>query len=188
MPDDGMPPALPDEGSPAASGACLIARDRTHAWFGTEGTGARVYRSSDAGRHWSVVTTPVVSGQASGIAALAFWDDEHGLALGGRLLDADDRGDSVVAATEDGGATWRVRRRPLFSGAVYGAAVVPGLASYVVAVGPKGLDWSTNGGLTWGSASSNAYWSVAFASRHAGWAVGPRGRITRIAFEPVTAN
>jgi hypothetical protein len=94
----------------------------------------------------------------------------------------DDRSDSVVAETVDGGLTWSHVPRPTFSGAVYGAAAVPGLGPYVVAVGPRGLDWSPDGGRSWTNARATAYWSVAFASRRAGWAVGPGGRITRIGF------
>ncbi|MFI5279289.1 MAG: WD40/YVTN/BNR-like repeat-containing protein [Gemmatimonadales bacterium] len=184
-----MPPALPGEGSPAASGSCLIVRSRSLAWFGTEAeSGARVYRSSDGGRHWSAVTTPVASGSQSGITALAFWDDRNGLALGGHLANPNDRSDSAAAVTDDGGLTWRLIARPSFSGAVYGAAAVPGLGGYVVAVGPKGLDWLPVGARDWTNASADAFWAVGFASRNAGWAVGPSGRIVRITFGPPVVN
>ena len=189
IPDDGLPAALPGEGAPAASGTCLLARGRSAAWFGVEGaTSARVYRTGDRGRHWSVVATPIVSGDNSGIAAFAFHDERHGLALGGRLLDPNDRSDSTVALTGDGGATWTLVGRPTFSGAVYGAAAVPMLPRYYVAVGPKGLDWTDDDGLHWKSGSTAAFWAVGFASRHAGWAVGPGGRIVRLAFEPPLVN
>jgi photosystem II stability/assembly factor-like uncharacterized protein len=187
VPDDGIPPALPGEGSPAAGGVCLIAHGRSRAWFGTEPS-ARVYRTSDRGRHWDVVTTPLVSGNASGVAAFAFWDDRHGMVLGGRLGDPNDRSDSVAAITGDGGVSWQLIPRPTFSGAVYGAAAVPGLDGYVVAVGPKGLDWIPVGARSWTSASTEAFWAVGFASRNAGWAVGPGGRIVRITFGPPVVN
>src|SRR4051812_3094833 len=87
---DGIPPAVPAEGSPAASGTCLLVFGRSHAWFGTLPE-PRVYRSTDRGRHWNVVTTPLVSGEASGVATLAFRDEHHGMTLGGRLLAPDDR-------------------------------------------------------------------------------------------------
>jgi len=177
--EDGMPPALPKEGSPAAGGTCLIVGGRARAWFGTE-PNARVYRSADQGRRWAVVTTPIVSGDAAGVATLAFRDEQHGMALGGRLLKPDDRSDSVAAVTSDGGATWTLVSRPTFSGAVYGAAVVPGVPGYVVVTGPKGLDWTANDGRSWTSLSDSAYWAVDCSSRHACWAVGPRGRITTI--------
>jgi photosystem II stability/assembly factor-like uncharacterized protein len=177
---DGMPPALPHEGSPAAGGTCLIVRGQARAWFGTEPP-ARVYRSADRGQHWSVVTTPIVSGENSGVATLAFRDELHGMALGGRLLKPDDRGDSVAAVTSDGGATWMLVSRPTFSGAVYGADALTGMRGYIVA-GPQGLDWTANDGRSWTNLSGSAYWAVDCTSRDACWAVGPRGRITRITF------
>ena len=170
-------------------GVCVVAGGRSQAWIGTTApSGARVYHTADRGAHWSVVSTPVVSGRSAGIAALAFRDELHGVALGGRIGEPDDRSDSVVAITEDGGATWRLGSRPTFSGAVFGAAQVPGLDDYVVVVGPKGLDWSSDAGRSWSNVSANAYWSVGFASRLAGWAVGPGGRISRIAFGPPMVN
>jgi photosystem II stability/assembly factor-like uncharacterized protein len=181
--EDGMPPALPGEGSPAAGGTCLIVRGRARAWFGTE-PHARVYRSDDQGRRWAVVTTPIVSGENAGVATLAFRDEQHGMALGGRLLKADDRSDSVAAVTSDGGETWTLVNRPTFSGAVYGATVVPGMPGYVVVAGPKGLDWTGNDGRSWTNLSGSGYWAVDCTSLHACWAVGPGGRITSVRFEP----
>ena len=180
--EDGMPPALPGEGSPAAGGTCLTVQGRARAWFGTE-PHARVYRSDDQGRRWAVVTTPIVSGKDAGVATLAFRDEQHGMALGGRLLKADDRSDSVAAVTRDGGETWTLVNRPTFSGAVYGATVIPGIPGYVVAAGPKGLDWTGNDGRSWTNLSDSAYWAVDCASLHACWAVGPHGRITGVTFE-----
>src|SRR5438445_5731956 len=123
--EDGMPPALPGEGSPAAGGTCLTVRGRARAWFGTE-PHARVYRSDDQGRRWAVAAAPIVSVATVGVATLAFRDEQHGMALGGRLPKADDRSDSVGAVTSDGGETWTLVTRPTCSGAVYGATVVPG--------------------------------------------------------------
>ena len=180
--EEGMPPASPGEGSPAAGGTCLIVRGRARAWFGTEPR-ARVYRSDDRGRRWAVVTTPIVSGEAAGVATLAFRDEQHGMALGGRLLKADDRSDSVAAVTSDGGTTWTLVNRPTFSGAIYGATVVPGLPGYVLVAGPKGLDWTGNDGRSWTALSDSAYWAVDCTSLHACWAVGPHGRITSVRFE-----
>jgi photosystem II stability/assembly factor-like uncharacterized protein len=181
--DDGMPPAVAGEGSPAAGGTCLIVHGRASAWFGTEPQ-ARVYRSGDRGRHWAVAATPIVTGENAGVATLAFRDERHGMALGGRLLTPGDRSDSVAAVTRDGGATWALVSRPTFSGAVYGSAVVPGMAGYVVAAGPQGLDWTGNDGRSWTNLSHSAYWAVDCASRDVCWAVGPGGRITRVTFAP----
>jgi len=74
--------------------------------------------------------------------------------------------------------------KPPFAGAVFGASYVPRAANPVlVAAGPGGLALSRDDGATWRPLSSSAYWAVGFASPRAGWAVGPRGRITRIRLE-----
>jgi photosystem II stability/assembly factor-like uncharacterized protein len=177
---DASPAAQPGEGSFAASGTCVVTLDARQAWVGTGAADtARVLHTRDGGLTWEVAVTPIAGGRSSGIAALAFRDSLHGMALGGDVADADARTDHV-AVTTDGGRTWRVGGRPGFRGAVYGAAIVPGRPGWVVAVGPKGLDYSTDDGATWTSRDTMPYWSVGFGSENTGWAVGPRGRITEI--------
>lgn len=178
--DAGVPPALSGEGAFAASGTCVAAQGTRNAWIGTgaEG-GARVYHSEDAGSTWSVVTTPVASGPATGIASVVFRDARRGLALGGPVANAEAR-TANVARTLDGGRTWTSATSPTFPGAVYGAALVPGLDATVVAAGPKGLDVSTDDGASWTPVLRDAFWAVDFASPRAGWAVGPRGSIVKI--------
>lgn len=175
----GVPPAHPGEGAFAASGTCLVARPGGLAWIATGAeAGARVYASRDYGRTWTFTETPIVHGQASGAAALAFRDARRGLVAGGRLGAPRDTANHV-ALTTDGGASWTLAGRPPFAGAVYGAAWARGGETYV-AVGPGGLALTTDRGLTWRQLSENAYWSVGYGSPRAGWAVGPGGRITKI--------
>ncbi len=177
--DAAVPPALEGEGAFAASGTCLTARPGGLAWIGTGAReGARVYLTRDYGRSWSVVTTPVVGGQASGIASVVFRDDRRGLALGGRIGAPEEFSDNV-AVTGDGGRTWTLAGRPALPGAIYGAAMVPG-GRTVVAASPKGLQYSADDGATWSILANEAHWAVAFASRRVGWAVGPGGRISRL--------
>jgi len=130
---------------------------------------------------WAVVETPIVGGTGtSGIASLAFRDALNGAALGG-VIDQPDAYSDNVAVTADGGQTWTLAGRPRFSGAVYGSAYVPGAPTpTLVAVGPKGIDYSTDNAMTWTSLDTLSHWSVGFASPHTGWAIGPDGRVTRI--------
>jgi photosystem II stability/assembly factor-like uncharacterized protein len=168
------------EGAFAASGTCVAALGNRHAWIGTgAAAAARVLRTADGGHTWDVSLTPIAGGTTAGLAAIAFRDTLHGVALGGNVADPDAR-TANVAVTEDGGRTWRLATSPTFAGAVYGAAVVPGRAGWLMAVGPRGLDYSTDDGANWISLDTLAYWSVGFGSRDVGWAVGPGGRITRI--------
>ena len=180
VPEEALPPALPGEGAFAASGACVVALAERFAWIGTGAADtARVLATTDGGRSWRIVATPIVGGNAAGIAALAFHDTLHGMALGGNLGNPAERGDNV-AVTMDGGHTWQLASRPTFPGAVYGATAVPGREGRTVAVGPKGLDYSADGGASWMRVDTLAYWSVGFASSRIGWAVGPSGRIVRL--------
>ncbi|HYJ80009.1 MAG TPA: hypothetical protein VEW03_10430 [Longimicrobiaceae bacterium] len=180
--DAALPAALPGEGAFAASGTCVVARGAGEAWIGTGNSPrSRVLRTGDYGRSWTAVEVPIPAGEAAGIASLAFRDGRHGAALGGDIGDPAGRGDAV-ALTADGGRSWTRGARPGFPGAVYGAAYAPGARTPVLAaVGPGGLEVSTDGARSWVRADTAAYWSVGFASPRAGWAVGPGGRITRLA-------
>lgn len=180
VPSDALPTPLPNEGSFAASGRCVVAGPGGRAWIGTGSVeAARVLRSGDAGASWSVAVTPIVHGQASGIAALAFRDTLIGVALGGPIA-APDSVATTVARTNDGGRTWTAGGHPTFSGAVYGAAYVPGGGPLLVAVGPKGASWSRDDGRSWTSLDTAAYWSLGFATPGRGWLVGPDGSIVRV--------
>jgi photosystem II stability/assembly factor-like uncharacterized protein len=180
VPAEALPPAQRGEGAFAASGTCVITAATGHAWIGTGAADtARVLRTTDGGRTWTAAATPVPGGPTAGLASLAFVDTLRGVALGGDVADATGRGPNV-ARTADGGRTWRSTLRTAFSGAVYGAAIVPGTRA-LVAVGPGGMDWVPEGGDEWAPLDTLAYWSVGFApAGGVGWAVGPEGRITRI--------
>lgn len=182
VPAERLPPASDGEGSFAASGTCLVAHGDGTAWVGTgAGEAARVLKTMDRGRSWTAVRTPIVGGTStSGIASLTFRDAVHGAAFGGVIDNADEYSDNV-AVTSDGGQTWTLAGRPTFTGAVYGAAYVPGAPTpTLVAVGPNGIDYSRDNGVTWANLSTQSHWSVAFASDSDGWAIGPNGLVTRI--------
>ena len=70
------PAVLPGEGSFAASGTCLTVLGTSNAWIGTGGAArARVFRSTDRGRTWTVADTPIHAGNtSSGIFSVAFSD------------------------------------------------------------------------------------------------------------------
>jgi photosystem II stability/assembly factor-like uncharacterized protein len=178
------PPALPGEGSFAASGTCIATRGDSSAWFGTgASTRPRVYRTRDRGWSWSVHDTPVVGGSSSsGIMSLAFRDTLHGMVAGGDLQTPDDFADNV-GITADGGLNWELAARPTFPGAVYGLALVPGSEGKVVAVGPGGAAYSQDFGMSWVALDTLDYWSAAFGSSSEGWLVGPDGRIAKITLQ-----
>lgn len=174
-----LPPANEGEGSFAASGTCVAVHGDSLGWIGTgaSAAGARVLRTTDRGRTWHVADTPIVSGSAAGIASVAFRDARNGAALGGDIAWPDSVRDNV-ALTSDGGATWRLGGRPSFTGAVYGAAWVPGAPRpTLVAVGPRGVSASADGGGTWVPVDTLNHWGIGVASPTRAWIVGPGGRI-----------
>ncbi len=184
IPPEDLPAALEGEGGFAASGTCLITQGDQTAFIATGAADpARVLKTTDRGATWTVAETPVVAGtQPAGLMSIAMWDANSGIILGGDLSAPDAHADNI-AVTSDGGVTWTLAGRPQFTGAVYGSAVIPdGAGSSVVAVGPKGIDYSTDRGQSWVSLDTLNHWSVAFASAQTGWAVGMGGRITRIGF------
>jgi photosystem II stability/assembly factor-like uncharacterized protein len=179
IPPEGMPAALGGEGAFAASGTCLVVQGDGNAWFGT-GAG-RVFRSVDRGRNWTVCETPVRGGNGSaGIFSLAFWDADHGIAMGGDYKEADRAGE-VCALTSDGGRTWRVPRGAQPSGYRSAVTFLPGSAGPILlAVGPTGTDRSTDGGENWTKLSGDGFHAAAMTRSQTGWAVGEHGRIARL--------
>lgn len=181
VPMENAPPMTRAEAAFAASGTCLIIQGMSNVWIGTGGgIRARVFRSSDRGRTWSVAETPLHAGNpASGIFSIAFSDALHGVVVGGEYTSPRAPLDNV-ALTSDGGKTWRLASGELPRGYMSGVAFIPGTrGKSLVAVGLAGTATSVDGGESWSMVDTVGYNSVAFASPTAGWAVGPRGRIAK---------
>lgn len=181
VPADVLPPALDGEGGFAASGTCL----RTPApgtAFVAMGNGARsrVLSTDDYGASWRLRDVPVVGGSASGLSTIDVGPDGVGVALGG-IIGNDTIRSHNVTITVDGGTTWTEGGALAMAGPVYGAAIIPNSATtHVVAVGPRGMDHSPDGGRSWVSVDTVTYWAVDFSSGGVGWAVGPSGRVVRL--------
>ncbi|HTS65337.1 MAG TPA: hypothetical protein VMH28_25125 [Candidatus Acidoferrales bacterium] len=172
------PAALPNEGSFAASNTCLFLLNEDHVWFVTGGSGAaRVFHSEDGGEAWTIADTPIRNDSASaGIFSVAFRDAQRGMIVGGDYA-RDDEDRANIAVTSDGGKTWAatISRPHGFRSAV---AWLPDIHAWI-ATGTSGSDISTDDGRSWRSFDAGAYNALSFLSVHAGWAVGPRGRIAR---------
>lgn len=183
LPPDSLPDAQEGEGGFAASGSCVFTGGQDMAWIATgNGPEARVLRTSDGGETWDASTVPVTLGESAGLTTVDFLNPEVGFAMGG-AMHADTVRAPAVAVTVDGGATWSRGGLLAMSGPVYGGSFVPEMpAPTFFAVGPGGVSWSPDLGRSWRPVNDTPHWAVAFASNSAGWAVGPGGRITRLAF------
>jgi photosystem II stability/assembly factor-like uncharacterized protein len=180
VPPAALPPAQPQEGSFAASGTCVVTRPGGRAWIvASNASHGRVLHTMDYGRTWAVDTLPITTRAASGPQSIGFRDDRNGFALGGG--NAAQATDVPSATTNDGGRTWTARSRPPLRTGVWGGVYVPGAGRpTIVAVGPAGAVFSRDDGSPWTSIDTLDYWSVGFASPRARWAVGTRGRITKL--------
>ena len=178
------PAALQNEGAFAASGTCLTLLGQEEAWFGTGGHGGgRVFHSSNRGRSWTIALTPLSGSTASaGIFALRFLDRKRGVALGGDYQKPADAAHSL-AVTEDGGLTWITPARGVTSGFRSAVTYLP-RHKLLIAVGTNGSDYSLDGGTTWTRISNDNLNSVATDGNHRVWAVGPKGLILKLTFQP----
>lgn len=175
-----LPPALPGEGAFAASGTALVAGPGGRAWFATGGPGgARVFRTSDAGASWQVVTTPIEVGTAgAGIFSLAF-HGSLGVAVGGDYT-RPQASTRTAALSENAGAVWTLAPGSMPSGYRSAVAWLPGGGGQDwIAVGTNGGDISLDGGRDWRRVSDQGFNSVAATPGGTLWAVGARGRLGR---------
>ncbi|MFL6213098.1 MAG: WD40/YVTN/BNR-like repeat-containing protein [Blastocatellia bacterium] len=189
VPATNIPAAMPGEGGFAASGTCIAAQGQANAWFVTGGAVARVFRSNDRGRTWTVAAAPITSGaESSGVFSIAFTDATRGVIVGGDYRKPNEAGDNV-ATTSDGGQTWKLSAGQRPAGYRSGAAFVAPLT--LIAVGTSGSDVSTDGGASWTRLDGENYNSVA-ARKGVVWAVGPQGRVAKLDTLPggrkLTAN
>ncbi len=172
LPDAGMPPAVPGEFAFAASGTCLVTSGRD-AWFASGGGAARVFRSRDGGRTWTVTAAPIPAAAAGGVFSLAFRNPRDGVMVGGDFT-APENGADASGYSRDGGASWRAGGD--LSGYRSGVDWVSGARATLIAVGPTGSDVSTDGGRSWRPFDTAAYDAVDCVPGTC-WASGPAGAV-----------
>ena len=176
----GLPTSLPGEGAFAASSTSLVTCGPNDIWLGTGGAAtARVFHSSDAGRNWSVVSTPISAGLASaGIFSLACRDPKHVIAVGGNYSKPDPSR-VTVATSDDGGATWSASRPDSATAFLSGVSYLstPANPGGVLAVGTEGSAFSTDFGRTWKQMDRLSLNAIRPLGDGSALAAGGRGRV-----------
>jgi photosystem II stability/assembly factor-like uncharacterized protein len=146
------------------------------------GASSRVYKTIDAGAHW---TLSLQNPDAEGFFdEMAFWNPQHGILVGDQV-----DGQMVVMATEDGGATWQRLKMPpalpgegAFAASGTGIAVLGDLDVWIGTGGKNAarVYHSADSGRTWSVATtpiradsaSAGIFSLAFSDARHGIAVG----------------
>jgi photosystem II stability/assembly factor-like uncharacterized protein len=170
-----MPNAKDGEAAFAASGTCLITQGKNNVFLISGGNDARVFRSENRGKNWSVFDTPITKGAAgSGIFSIAMRDSKQGIIVGGNYEKPNDITDNL-AFTNDGGTTWNLSKG--LNGYRSGVAYVD--KKTIIAVGASGSDISTDGGKSWKNLDKENYNSVQSKGKNAIWAVGANGLVSK---------
>lgn len=177
VPQNALPAAVDGEGAFAASGTNVAVLGKSDVWIGT--TVGRVLHSADSGRTWSIASSGVATGDATGIFSIAFRDSRHGIVVGGNYRKEAEAVDNA-AATSDGGKTWTPIKG--LSGFRSVVTYLPRAATAsLVAVGPSGTDFSSDDGRTWTPIAGDGFHAFSAApGGSTGWAVGEGGRIAQL--------
>lgn len=175
LPNDKMPPALPKEAAFAASGTTIMLCERGGMYFGTGGPAARIFRSMDRGKSWTVAETPIGGGAPSrGVFSLACDGPNDLVGVGGDYKQPDNS-EHIAIYSDDAGGTWHLAESQP-SG--YRSAVASSSYGGFVAVGPNGTDISHDKGIHWKHTDRLNLNAVGFEGQN-GWGVGPEGSIAR---------
>ena len=171
LPDDGMPDST-GEANFSASGDCLVIAGRD-AWFGSGGSAARVFHSTDRGLTWEATDSTLRAGEAAGVFGLAFRTPRHGVAVGGDFAAPAD-GTDASAYTRDG-RTWT-------GGDLAHLGEDASFASRTLVLvtgesGPTaGSSVSHDGGRTWEQFSTTGFHTLDCVTGGC-WAAGGGGRV-----------
>ncbi len=181
MSNRGMPAAEDGEFAFAASGTCLQTDPRGTLFLGSGGVDpARIFRSTDGARTWTVQDSPVAGAAAGGIFSLSFGAARGGVAVGGDYTDPT-AATANAAWTSDRGRTWHAASG--LGGYRSGSAWLRNGSMTVIAVGPTGSDVSTNGGRTYATFDTGTFDSVECAGGTC-YASGDLGRLAVLTRTP----
>jgi len=146
IPEETRPQLVPGETCFAASGTGVRCMNDSIVVIASGGVASRLFISGDLGKNWKWVSTPILQGQSStGIFSLVFSDPQHGIIVGGDYK-IDSLKQDHVFLTNDSGNNWQL---PKQSTRGYRECVEFIGEKQLLAVGPTGIDFSPNGGLTW---------------------------------------
>lgn len=178
-----MPKAGKGEGGFASSGTCVTTGENGKAWIATSASGnGRFLITTDYGKTWRSVDSPLIKGEAAGNTAVSFVGDV-GVVTGGDLLKPDYYTQNCAFST-DGGNTWKLSNQPQIKGAFYGGAFTKvGKQPFAFACGPNGLDYTSDMGISWQTLDTLNYWAVSFKEK-TGFASGKNGKILKISLQP----
>ncbi|MCU0469347.1 MAG: oxidoreductase [Arcicella sp.] len=174
---ENIPENQANEAAFAASGTSLITVGDKQAYICTGGGKlARIFKTTNRGESWEVVSSNMEAGKTNGLFGLRFWDNQHGIAVGGDYQ-AVEKAISNVLLTSDGGKTWVDAPQTVPVGLKEGVSVFKNKT--LIAVGPSGTCYSKDFGKSWKLIDKTAFHAISIAGNSV-WAVGAKGSIGKL--------
>ncbi|MDF4202657.1 oxidoreductase [Maribacter sp. SA7] len=180
LPCSQLPDGIEGEGAFAASNTNIETLN-DNIWVAT--TSGRILFSSDKGKSWEVFKTPMKNNEPTeGIYSIDFFDENLGFAIGGDYTKPDDS-KANKAITKDGGKTWDLiadGKEPGYKSCVQ---FVPGSnGTGLVALGFKGISYSSDMGATWKELSKESFYTLRFKNDSVAYVAG-KNRISKLTFK-----
>lgn len=152
---DILPKPLNPEGGFAASGTSVVFTSEGNILYGTGGKEARIIKSSDFGKTWEAIISPIKAGESSyGIYSVGSINANSFIITGGCWQNPTEAIDNV-AISSDKGKTWRLTKS-FPSGFESCVKYLPKSKSIIVC-GTNGVDISTNLGDKWSKTLLQGY-------------------------------
>ena len=183
MPSDRLPHLEDGEAAFAASNTNIVIKGKT-TWLVSGGKKARVFYSSNKGKSWSVVETPIVQGkQMTGIFTADFYNSSVGFISGGNYEVLNQNFDNK-AVTHDGGKTWKLVAQNQGFGYASCIQYIPNSRGKgLICVGASGIYYSDDGGSSWNQWSTDSsLYTIRLLNDYTAIAAG-KNKMIRIRFK-----
>ena len=167
----------------AASNTNIVIKGNA-TWIVSGGKKARIFYSSDKGKSWSVVETPIVQGkQMTGIFTADFYNSSVGFISGGNYEALNQNFDNK-AVTHDGGKTWKLVAQNQGFGYASCVQYIPNSnGKGLISVGASGIYYSDDGGNSWNQWSTDSsLYTIRLLNDNIAIAAG-KNKVIRIRFK-----
>jgi len=125
------------------------------------GEQSRIYKTTDAGKSWSLQFT---NHEPKGFFdCMAFWNRDHGIAIGDPIADKSGKLGFELISTDDGGKTWKRLPSNALPPAIEGEGAFAASGTCITVQGKKNV-WFATGGKTarvFRSTNAGKTWNVA---------------------------
>ena len=164
-----LPKIFEGEAAFAASNTNIAIFEK-NAWIATGGAKARVFKTTNYGKKWNVVETPIVQGgKMTGIFTTDFYDSQTGIIMGGDWENKKS-GKSSKAVTSNGGKTWNLVADEQLPGYISCVQFIPnGNGKNIMAVSTEGIFISNDTAKTWKKIEEKGYYSLRFINEKTAW-------------------